>query len=333
MSLFGAIGFSRSDALLNLQLQGASAALGERKASNVSRITNADGSRTYVVDLRGVAVGTAVNLSFDLIGFGKSANQLHSHVTVRDVRMLGAAQTVNDSVTTSEDTVTQIIAIANDIDAVQEGFAPVVVAAPSHGVVVVNADGTFSYTPALNYYGSDSFTYKISNGQVDSNVSTVSITVTPVNDIPVAASLSVSTLEDTALTLDLLAQASEVEGSTLTVSIVTGPAHGALALNADGSYTYTPNADYHGADSFTYRVNDGDSSAGSGQGLDSALATVNLTVTPVNDTPVNQPAADHAAIHTANRALAATPSGAATPRCCPGQSEWCSAQPRPYAAR
>ena len=79
------------------------------------------------------------------------------------------------------------------------------------------------YTPALNYYGADSFTYKLSNGQVDSNVSTVSITVTPVNDIPSAASMNVSTTEDTALTLDLPAQAGDVEGSALTVSIVTGP--------------------------------------------------------------------------------------------------------------
>ena len=61
------------------------------------------------------------------------------------------------------------------------------------------------------------------DGQVDSNVSTVSITVTPVNDIPVAASMNVSTTEDTALTLDLPAQAGDVEGSALTVSIVTGP--------------------------------------------------------------------------------------------------------------
>jgi hypothetical protein len=110
-------------------------------------VTNQDGSRTYLVDLAGVntngAAGTAVNLSFDLIGFGTTAPNLGSHATVSRVRLLAeqpAPQKVDDSVELAEDTVAQIIALANDVDANQLGLTPVVVVAPLHGQVVVNAD-------------------------------------------------------------------------------------------------------------------------------------------------------------------------------------------------
>jgi VCBS repeat-containing protein len=96
-------------------------------------------------------------------------------VTVRDVKLL-SIQTLDDVATGTEDSIMQIIALANDTNANQAGFAPVVVAVPSHGTVIINADGSFSYTPTANYYGADSFTYKISDGVVDSNVSTVSLT-------------------------------------------------------------------------------------------------------------------------------------------------------------
>lgn len=128
-----------------------------------------------------------LNLSFDLIGFGSTAPNLGSHATVSNVRLMGMAQTRDDSISTFEDTAARIIALANDIDANQAGMAPVIVAAPQHGLVVVNPDSTFSYTPAQDYFGTDSFTYRLSNGVVDSNVSTVTLTITPVNDAPVAA--------------------------------------------------------------------------------------------------------------------------------------------------
>ncbi|MCX7258147.1 MAG: Ig-like domain-containing protein, partial [Polaromonas sp.] len=187
-SLTSAIALSRTDALLNIQASGA-----ELAAQGVTHVTNPDGSRTYLVDLSGIARsadGTAaVNLSFDLIGFGATAQTMSSHVSISDVRLLGL-QTQDDSITSAEDSVAQIVALANDTGATQSGFAPVVLAAPAHGQVLVNADSTFSYTPAQDWFGADSFTYKVSNGAVDSNVSTVSITVSPVNDAPVAADAS-----------------------------------------------------------------------------------------------------------------------------------------------
>src|SRR5207244_837824 len=126
-----------------------------------------------------------------------------------------------------------------------------------------------------NFNGPDSFTYRANDGSLDSNIATVSITVTAVNDAPVASDQTVATNEDTAKAITL--GATDVEGSPLTYAIVTGPAHGTLSGTAP-AVTYTPAANYNGADSFTFKANDGS--------LDSNVATVSITVTAVNDAPV-----------------------------------------------
>jgi VCBS repeat-containing protein len=271
-SLLGSDGLTRSDAFLNLQADGT-----QNLASCVTCTTNADGSRTYMVDLAGIAAGTAVNLSFDLIGFGQNG----SHVTVRDVHMndvSGLPQLHDDTATILEDSLLTFNPYAQITAGTGQGsIAASLVDAPAHGAVTVNADGTFSYTPAANYNGTDSFTYRINDGTSETNLATVSITLTPVNDAPVVADVQATTAEDTALVIALGAYASDVDSATLTTQIVTGPAHGVLTQNADGSYTYTPTANYHGADSFTYQANDG--------ALNSNTATVTLNVTPVNHAP------------------------------------------------
>ena len=297
LSLFGATGLSRNDAFLNLQANGE-----EHKASGITRIDNAGASpelgrwssRTYLVDLAGIAAGTAVNLSFDLIGFGQGSDAGNSRITVRDLR-LGVPQTADDSATLAEDTPTVIDALANDINALQPGpstelrtgFIPVIVNGPSHGQVVFNADtspepgrrGSFSFTPDKDWYGQDTFTYKLSDSHVDSNLSTVMLTIDPVNDAPVASAIVATLLEDGRITLNLLGSASDVDGDPLSVS-VGSPQHGQLIKNADASYTYLPQIDYNGEDSFSYTVSDGQS--------DSGPAMVRLTITAVNDAPVAQ---------------------------------------------
>src|SRR5207302_1453366 len=126
-----------------------------------------------------------------------------------------------------------------------------------------------------NYNGPDGFTFKANDGTIDSNVAAVSISVTPVNDPPVAAGQSVTTPEDTSKAIIL--SASDVDGDALRHQIVTGPAHGTLS-GAAPNLMYTPAADYNGPDGFTFRASDG--------GLFSNTATVSITVTPVNDPPV-----------------------------------------------
>ena len=109
----------------------------------------------------------------------------------------------------------------------------------------------------------------------------MSLTVNPVNDAPVAVADSYSTNEDTPLTVTapgVLGNDTDVDGDALTAILVAGPSHGSLALNGNGSFTYTPGANYNGSDAFTYKANDGQA--------DSNVATVSLTVNPVNDAPV-----------------------------------------------
>jgi VCBS repeat-containing protein len=188
-----------------------------------------------------------------------------------------------DAYTTAEDTALSVAApgvLGNDGDPDGNPLTAVLGSGPSHGSLTLNPNGSFTYTPTANYHGDDSFTYKASDGTLTSNPATVTITVTPVNDTPSAVGDTYSTDEDTTLTVaapGVLGNDSDLDHDTLTAATVSGPSHGILDLNANGSFTYTPAANYNGEDSFTYRASDGT--------LGSNPATVTITVTPVNDKP------------------------------------------------
>jgi VCBS repeat-containing protein len=213
-----------------------------------------------------------------------------AHPTTNNVSVLLNTTVTNrapaaaaDAYSTAEDTPLTVAApavLGNDTDPDGDSLSAVVVSGPAHGSLNLNADGGFTYTPAANFDGTDSFTYQASDGTAQSNPATVTITVTPVNDPPAAKDDAYSTAEDTPLTVaapGVLGNDTDPDSSTLTAAVVTGPGHGTLTLNADGSFTYTPAANFNGTDSFTYRASDGS--------LTSDLATVTITVTPVNDAP------------------------------------------------
>jgi hypothetical protein len=147
---------------------------------------------------------------------------------------------------------------------------------PPNGSVVDNGDGTVTYTPDPDYAGPDSFTYTVCDpgGLCDSE--TVSMTVDPLNDHPVVVDDPVVVAEDSVVTVDVLANDSDVDGDSLSVTGVSVPANGLVVVNLDGSVTYTPDADFFGADSFTYTAFDGTASV---------MGTVAVTVTDVNDPP------------------------------------------------
>jgi large repetitive protein len=146
---------------------------------------------------------------------------------------------------------------------------------PAHGSVTVLANGSWTYTPDGDYNGSDSFYAQANDGTADSNTFAIGLTVTAVNDKPVATPQSVTTGEDTAKGITLTG--TDVDLDTLGFSVVTGPAHGVLSGVAP-DLTYTPASDYHGPDAFTFNASDGTA--------DSDPATVSITVDPVNDAPV-----------------------------------------------
>src|SRR5205823_5459249 len=163
----------------------------------------------------------------------------------------------------------------NDTDVDGDSLAVTGVGAPLHGSATTHPDGTITYTPAADYNGVDSFTYTVSDGHGGTAIGTVSVTITAVNDGPVASDQVVTTDEDTAKAITL--GAADPEGSPLTYTIVTGPAHGTLSGTAP-ALTYTPAANYNGPDSFTFKANDGS--------LDSNVGTVTIAVAAVNDPPV-----------------------------------------------
>ncbi len=172
--------------------------------------------------------------------------------------------------------------LSNDTDADGDPLTADLVSDVSYGALVLNANGSFTYTPPANFSGAATFTYRAFDGLAYSNGVTVTIAVTPVNDSPVANDDTATTAEDTALSViaanGVLANDSDSDSLLLTASKVASPAHGTLALATNGSYVYTPTANWSGTDTFTYRASDGNSY--------SSIATVTVTVTPVNDPPV-----------------------------------------------
>ena len=130
-------------------------------------------------------------------------------------------------------------------------------------------DQTVVYTPAANFYGSDSFSYTLSDGHGGTATATVTVTVNPVNDPPAAVDDKANGYENAPATIDVLANDSDVEGDVLHVQSVTAPNNGSAAIAADGTITYTPNTGFIGTDSFQYIASDGEATA---------TATVTITV-------------------------------------------------------
>ncbi|HCM0584869.1 TPA: tandem-95 repeat protein, partial [Vibrio parahaemolyticus] len=187
------------------------------------------------------------------------------------------ADIVADKTTVVEDTPTIIKVLGNDTF---EGDDKVVSLdtnnGPANGTVSVNPDGSVTYTPNDNYHGADSFTYIVTSGGV-SESTTVNVDVTPVNDAPVAKDDIATTQEDTAVTIDVLPNDSDVDGDKLSIQSASVPeAQGKVEI-VDGKLVFTPAENFHGDAEITYTLTDG------------ALtdqATVNVTVNAVNDTPV-----------------------------------------------
>ncbi|MBK8386166.1 MAG: tandem-95 repeat protein [Candidatus Accumulibacter sp.] len=136
---------------------------------------------------------------------------------------------------------------------------------------MVNADGTITYTPDADYHGPDSFTYTITDADGDVSTATALLTVTPIDDLPVAVDDTFSPTK-TALTGQTLAPTTPLRGWRQHLALATGPSHGSVVVNPDGSFVYTPSPDYHGPDSFTYTITDADG--------DVSTATALLTVNP-----------------------------------------------------
>jgi len=188
------------------------------------------------------------------------------------VKAVNDAPKANDErVTTQEDKSVSITLVGNDPDG--DSLSYRVVTGPSHGSLSGTAP-KLRYSPKVNFNGSDSFTFKVSDKTADSAAATVSITVKAVNDAPMAYDDSVTTQEDRSVSITLAG--GDADGDLLTYRVVKGPSHGSLRGTAP-NLRYSPMANFNGSDSFTFKVSD--------KTADSAVATVSITVKPVNDAP------------------------------------------------
>ncbi|MBY7705291.1 tandem-95 repeat protein, partial [Vibrio harveyi] len=195
-------------------------------------------------------------------------------VTVNPVN--DAPVAVNDAVSTDEDTAVTIDVLANDSDPENDTLTITAVSVPAEQGTVTIVDGKLVFTPAENFNGDATISYTISDGQL-SDDATVAVTVNPVNDAPVAVNDAVSTDEDTAVTIDVLANDSDPENDTLTITAASVPAEQGTVTIVDGKLVFTPAENFNGDATISYTISDG-------QLTDDA--TVAVTVNPVNDAPV-----------------------------------------------
>jgi VCBS repeat-containing protein len=216
-----------------------------------------------------------------------------------------------DAYTTAEDTPLNIAAtgvLGNDLDGgwllATHALQAVVTTPPSNGTLLLNPNGSLTYTPKLNSNGPDSFSYvanavdTVSSAILASSTpALVTLNVTAVNDAPLSSNDAYSMLGNRVLTTaapGVLANDVDAEGSPLSVTLVTAPTHGVLTLNANGSFSYTPTTNYTGVDSFSYSASDGL--------LSGNVAIATITVNPAaNSPPV---AVDDFATTTMNTAVA-----------------------------
>ncbi|MDF4896926.1 tandem-95 repeat protein, partial [Vibrio parahaemolyticus] len=187
------------------------------------------------------------------------------------------ADIVADTATVVEDTPTIIKVLGNDTF---EGDDQVVSLdtnnGPANGTVSVNPDGSVTYTPNDNYHGADSFTYIVTSGGV-SESTTVKVDVTPVNDAPMAKDDIATTQEDTAVTIDVLPNDTDIDGDTLRIDSASVPSDQGTVEIVDGKLVFTPAENFNGDAEITYTVTDGELTD---------EAKVSVTVNPVNDAPV-----------------------------------------------
>jgi VCBS repeat-containing protein len=255
-------------------------------ASLISGTTNgtltldSDGSFEYTPDADFHGTDTFTYVVYDGTTISGTAT-----VTITVTAVNDAPVTTADAYSVDENNTLAINAadgvLDNDTDADNSSLSATLVTGPTNGTLNLDSDGSFVYTPDVNFVGTDSFTYYATDGSLNGSTVTVIITVNEGEDVPVAAADAYTVDEDTTLTIDaatgVLANDTDADGDTLKAVLDTGPSHGTLTLNADGSFEYTPDENFHGTDTFTYHAND--------DLFDSSLTTVTITVDSINDAP------------------------------------------------
>ena len=242
--------------------------------SNGTAVSNGEGTFTYTPNAN---FNGTDSFTYQICDTDGSCDSATVTVTVNPVNDAPVAN--NDGATTLEDAPVTFPVLNNDGDLDADALSISDFTQPAHGMVVKNTDGSFTYTPAADYDGDDSFSYTVCDPSGLCDTANVSIAVGAVNDPPVAKSDNLSLNEDSTATVNAVSNDTDVDGNLApnSATIVSGPSHGTVVNNGDGTFVYTPNANYNGTDSFTYQVCDAYGEC--------STATVSINVVPVNDAP------------------------------------------------
>jgi len=185
---------------------------------------------------------------------------------------------VDDTITTDEDTLINIDPLANDSDPDNDplSYASTPTSAAG-GTITVNGDGSIDYTPPANFNGTDTITYVVRDPQGATDTGTITVTVNPVNDAPMAVDDADDTDIVTPVTIDVLANDTDVDGDTVSIASVDNPANGTANI-VGGQIVYTPDAGFIGTETFDYTITDG---------VLTDTATITVKVTDPNNTPLD----------------------------------------------
>lgn len=250
--------------------------------SNLNKVTvstacSCDGSGVCTLKVTGTANSNgSASFDYTVVAGGETSNTATASFTITAVNDAPTASAI--SFTTNEDTTyssnggTRPNLSGSDVDG--DTLTCTKDTDPTNGTVTVNSNCTFSYTPDADYNGADSFTFYVNDGTTNSTSATATITVSSVNDSPVATARSISTTKNTAYVSNGSSKphlsGTDAEGTALSCAKASNPTNGTVTINSNCSYTYTPSSNYTGSDSFTFTVSDGVNT--------SSAATVSITV-------------------------------------------------------
>ncbi|ELC3207153.1 tandem-95 repeat protein, partial [Vibrio parahaemolyticus] len=237
---------------------------------NGTLVDNGDGTWTFTPQIDD---DTEVSFTFDIIDDEDLVVSGSANLDILPIN--DAPNAKNDVITTEEDTAVTIDVLVNDSDVEGDVLSIQSASVPSEQGSVDIVDGKLVFTPAENFNGEATITYIVTDGDLTDEAK-VTVTVTPVNDSPVAVDDTTSIQEDTAVTIDVLTNDTDVDGDKLSIESASVPKEQGTVEVVDGKLVFTPAENFNGDAEITYTVTDGELT-------DEAKVTV--TVNPVNDAP------------------------------------------------